>query len=298
MTLNAILVWVNIGLILALMGRVVALKFRGVFRLFLLVLAVEFLFLGLTAAMKVEGSWARYHLDYRIVFPVDAALELAITACIVFALLRSFMSNFPGILKLSNRVLSAVVLGALLIGTGLVAVQMRLDERPRGQPGAFIAQTDADQKEMQAAHMKPTPTARVNLLKRAMSLTEILDQAVSTVLLLTLLAMLAFLLWFPVDVPRNLVVFSAGYLIYFAVRSLSLFMQYFSPDWVPVISVAILVVSAGCCFYWLFFLSVAGETAKVRIGHSWKPQEQERLLVQLDAINATLLRSARRSQTL
>jgi hypothetical protein len=294
MLLNAILVWVNIGLILALFARVTALKLRGVFRLFLLVLAVEFLFLSLTAAMKIEGSWARYHLDYRIVFAVEAALELAITACIVFALLRAFMSNFPGILKLSNRVLSGVVLVALLIGTGLVLLQMRFDDRPRVQTGAYVAQTNADRKEIEAANLPIASPTKATMLRRSVFLTEIFDQAVSTVLLLTLLAMLAFLLWFPVDVPRNLAVFSAGYLIFFAIKSLSLFMRYFSPDWLPVISVAILVVSAACCFYWLFFLSVAGKTAMVRIGHSWKPQEQERLLGQLGAINATLLRSARR----
>ncbi len=295
MTLSAILVWVNIGLILALSARVVALRLRGVSRLLLLVLGVELVFLGLTAAMKVEGSWARYHLDYRILFAVEAGLELAITTCIVFALVRSLMSNYPGILSLSNKVLSAIVLGGLLVGGGFVDMQMRLDNRPHGPTSAFVPQAAADRKELQAAHVPPISPERANQLKRSVSLTEIFDQAVSTVLLLTLLAMLGFLLWFPLDVPRNLVLFSAGYLIFFAVKSLSLFMRYFSPDWVPTISVSILVVSAGCCFYWLVFLSAMGETAKVRIGHSWKPQEQERLLGQLGALNATLLRSARRS---
>lgn len=296
---NTVLVWINIGLILALITRVVWLRLGGVFRLLLLLLSVNLLFMGLTSVMKIEGSWARYHLDYRLVFALGEALELAITACIVFALLRSFMSRFPGILKLSRTVLWAIVFVSLGLGVAIAVAQVPLSRwievyAEQDTPES-IRKRAAERKELETAKVPPSPVARENRLRHSVFLAETLDQTVTTVLLLALLSMLAFLFWFPVDVPRNAVVFSAGYIIFFAIRSLALFFRYFSPDAVVAISLSIQAVSAVCYLYWLFFLTPLGETVPVRLGHRWKPQEQERLLGQLGAINTTLLRSARRS---
>lgn len=297
MPLKDILVWVNIGLILALMLRVIALNLKGVFRLLILVLGVNLVFLGLTYAMRRE-TWVRYHLDYRVVFALDAALELTITGCIVFALLRSFMSQYPGILKLSRRVLWIIVFAAAAVGLVVFALQVPLNAGMETQAKKPTPETAkkraAEQRELEAAKVRPSPTETENRLRHSVFLMEAVDQTVSAVLLFTLLSMLVYLLWFPVDVPRNIVIFSAGYIIFFAVKSLTLFFRYFSSAALTFMNISVLVVTAGCCLYWLFFLTASGDVVPVRLGHRWKPQEQERLLDQLGAINTTLLRSARR----
>ncbi len=297
MELKDFLFWVNIGLTLILVVRLIRLNLRGVFRLFLLFLLADLLVLCLTSAMKVEGSWVRYHLDYRVLYRLSGVLELAITVCIVFALLRSIMLRFPGILKLSRRILAATVLLAVCLGFILVGVQANLDKSTvdKARKDEMSKHRDAQKREFEKAKVAPPSAAnedqRFNSVYQALTV----DQTVSTVLLLTLVAMLLFLLWFPIDVPRNTVIFCAGYIIFFTVKSLSLFFRYFSSDALPFINIAIQVVSAVCFSYWLVYLTRSGELVPVRLGHRWKPQEQERLLGQLGAINATLLRSARRS---
>jgi hypothetical protein len=300
MALKDILVWVNLALTLALIARLLLLRLPGVFRLFLLVLTADLLILSLASAMKVEGSWARTHLDYRVGYAFYKAFDLAVTIGIVYTLLRSFMRRFPGILKLSRRVLWTIVWAAVGLGLVLVLAQVPMNKWMEGQVRQGTT-TDvsrgkaAEQKELEVAHVAPNSAAKESQLIHSVFLTFSIDQTVSMVLLLTLLSMLVFLLWFPVDVPRNTVIFAAGYIIFFAVKSLSLFFRYFSADALPLINLSILVVSAACYLYWLLFLTSAGETVPVRLGHRWKPQEQERLLGQLGAINTTLLRSARRS---
>ncbi len=302
MELKDILFWVNVGLTLVLMAWLVRLKLRGVFSLFLLLLLVDLLLLCLTSAMKIEGSWIRYHLDYRVLYRLAGVLELALTVCIIFALLRSIMLRFPGILKLSRKILAATVLLAICLGYVLAGVQANLDkkavEKARNDQVAknqLAKDQDAERREFEKANVAPPTAAKEKQLFSSVYETLTVDQTVSTVLLVTLVAMLLFLLWFPVEVPRNTMIFSAGYIIFFAVKSLSLFFRYFSAEALPLINIAIQMLSAMCCLYWLFFLSPSGETVPVRLGHIWKPQEQKRLLGQLDAINATLLRSARRS---
>lgn len=298
MLLKDILVWVNIALILALIIRVIALNLKGVFRLLILVLGVNLVFLGLTYAMRLE-TWVRYHLDYRVVFGLDAALELAITGWIVFVLLRTFMSQYPGILRLSRRVLWVIVLAAAVVGLVVFVVQVPLNadmetEAKKTTPEATKKRA-AEQKELAAARVQQPASEKENRLRHSVFLMETIDQTVSMVLLLTLLSMLVFLLWFPVDVPRNIAIFSAGYIIFFAVKSLNLFFRYFSTSALPLMNISVLILTAVCCLYWLSFLTPSEDAVPVRLGHRWKPQEQDRLLSQLGAINTTLLRSARRS---
>jgi hypothetical protein len=297
MAYKDILLWVNAGLTLALIVRLIHLNLQGVFRLLVFILSADLVTLCLTFAMKREGFWVRYRPDYRIVYSVYSGLELAITACIIFALLRSMMSRHTGILKLSRQILAGTVLLAVAIGLVLVAVQTKLDkpteDKARTEDAAKAG--DAERSESVTREANTPSNAKASQLFNLVFEMLTVDQTVSLVLLLTLVSMLCFLLWFPIDVPRNIAVFSAGYIIFFTVKSLTLFLRYFSPDALPYINISILSISALCYLYWMVFLTPVGETVPVRIGHRWKPQEQERLLDQLGAINATLLRSARRS---
>jgi len=51
----------------------------------------------------------------------------------------------------------------------------------------------------------------------------------------------------------------------------------------------------GACFaYWIVFITQRGQAIQVRWGHSWRLDEQRRLLTQLESMNTALLRSAAR----
>jgi riboflavin transporter FmnP len=125
----------------------------------------------------------------------------------------------------------------------------------------------------------------------------VLDRAVSTVALIALISILAFILWFPVQMPRNLPILSSGFVVYFAAKTaLWLIRNYLSLSEYNTETVGIVMNSVLplCMVYWLFFLTPAGATEEVRTGHSWRLEEQARLMGQLESMNAMLLRSARR----
>ena len=116
----------------------------------------------------------------------------------------------------------------------------------------------------------------------------------SSTALLALLAVLGFLLWFPVQIPRNLAVFNVGFLVYFSFKNLVfLAMSFSSQNMVRFVSVTASMVAAACFAYWAVFISAAGEKAKTRLS-IWKPADQEQLLQQLEMLNQSLIRSARR----
>ena len=52
-----------------------------------------------------------------------------------------------------------------------------------------------------------------------------------------------------------------------------------------------MTVSVLCLTFWIMLLNREGETKRVVVGHQWNPAAEQRLRAQLDAINASLLRS-------
>jgi hypothetical protein len=120
-----------------------------------------------------------------------------------------------------------------------------------------------------------------------------MDRVLSSVALLVLVSILVFMFWFPVEVSRNLIVFSTGFLVYFGAKTaLRLAGSFGSNENIRLISNLVMFISGACFAYWAMFLSRQGETVPVRIGHSWHRRDQERLIGQLDAMNAALLRGA------
>jgi len=52
-----------------------------------------------------------------------------------------------------------------------------------------------------------------------------------------------------------------------------------------------MAVSLGCCIFWCTALGRRGESKRMVVGHQWNPADEEKLMAQLDAINASLLRA-------
>ncbi len=218
---------------------------------------------------------------------------MVIAVGIFYALLRSFMSSFPGILSLSRRVLwiilSLAVGGALILVLVQVPMDRGIDTQHSDRGSA------APQKEPGVAHAAPRPAARENQVARLVLLDfyHRSDRNHGSAFHACIHAGLLSVV--PDRLARNTAVFAAGYVVFFAVKSLTSFSLLTFPRMrSPEIGILTLVVSAACYLYWLFFSnSGSARRSEITLGHRWKPQEQERLLGQLGAINATILRSTR-----
>ena len=112
-------------------------------------------------------------------------------------------------------------------------------------------------------------------------------------LALFLLLMMGFLLLYTVPLSRNVVIYARIYTVFFFSRFLTFLLQsYFGVSVYEWTNVAAEAVTVACVFGWFFLLTPKGEeihTSQPILG----PEQEERLLLQLDALNATLLKSAK-----
>jgi hypothetical protein len=121
----------------------------------------------------------------------------------------------------------------------------------------------------------------------------LLERLIMTSLLVLVLCLIAFLSYFPVPLPQNGRVHACVFATFFAVRTALLFVRtWFGPDTVAVLNIVAYLVMIGCLIAWAWLLSPQGEV----VPHRTRPstESEERLLAQLDALNETLLRSARK----
>lgn len=263
--------WENIGqgvndaLCCILVVRLLTLRLHRVYRVFCAFLAIQLL--GSIIDI-VEKNLARdEYPDYRITWIFLQIALCVLSLWMVYALLKAVLAGLPGILRFSRNLLNGIFITAL--GVALYSARA---EYGFSKAVSFL-----------------TP------LGRMVGVTLILDRAVCTAALIALLAILCFILWFPVSMPKNLAVFSIGFAIYFAAIGASLLtwslnlgasVRFFD-------AVGILILSL-CSLYWTIFITAEGEALPVRIGHSWDPAERRKLMSQLEAMNATMAGASRR----
>jgi hypothetical protein len=114
-------------------------------------------------------------------------------------------------------------------------------------------------------------------------------------LVMLLLGITGFMLWFPVPLKRNIVVHSLVFFLYFVSKALALFFRNtMGPTALDFVNLAVMCTSAACLMIWIFFLNREGERREVKHRIRWDSDSEKRLLHQLDSINASLLRSARK----
>ena len=205
-------------------------------------------------------------MDYRVTWLIAQVISWTLSIWMVYALLRAVLERLPGILRFSRRVLKvvlplAVVVAAISAGPEYVASQAS------------------------------GSNARLDYL---VSVGLILSRMVATLCVLTLLATLLFVLWFPVTMPRNLGVFSIGFAVYFSAKTfLLLFQNFWSHQSAIVVSDVVTFILCICLLYWITFINRNGEFAQVTLGHSWGREKQVGLLKDLEHLNAVLGRTAR-----
>lgn len=251
---------------IALVLRLLTLRLHRVYRIFCLFLILEVILSGVSLWIHVaHPKGVNYGVVWLSFTPIGWILYIAM----VYTLLSALLTKLPGILKFSRRVLHLSFLAAVVIGLATA--------RPE-----FLAH------EQTVGH--------IDRLNRLLAAGFVGERIFSMVAALALIATLAFILWFPVQMPRNLAVFSVGFIIYFVAKASLLVVYSFWPGLnLSALNVATLFVIAACLLYFLIFINKSGEEAPARIGHSWNTAQQERLIGQLEAMNAALLRAARRS---
>jgi len=112
-------------------------------------------------------------------------------------------------------------------------------------------------------------------------------------LLLFILLIAAFLLYYPVPLYRNALIYSAGYVVYFVAKAALLFLHNMrANDLSRICSTAAMSISTACIVFWAIFLNRAGETRTVAVGNSWSTEAtQEQVLRRLHELNVSLLRT-------
>lgn len=212
------------------------------------------------------------HFDYRIAWLVQHVFLWVFTLLTVYALLDAILVPLPGILKLSRRVLKISFAVAIVIGFVTALPEYR---------GALNSQV------------------LVGRLAHIISASVVFDRVISSVALIALLGILLFLIWFPVEMSRNLATFTAGFVVYLALKAcMMLTISLWSNGargFIHVVNLFLGGMSAVVFAYWAIFITRAGEKVPAKLSVAPVHSRQEDLLIaQLEAMNASLLRAVRR----
>jgi len=248
-----------------LVMRLISLRLHDVYRVFCGFLLFE-TFSQIFIAFE-RYSALGHHMDYRITWLVMRMGYWLLSIWMVYALLRAILQRLPGILRLSKRVLNIAFPLALVI-----ALLSAIPE--------YVASGT------------PEVLVRVDYF---VSVALIFERLLSTIAVLTLLLMLAFVLWFPVRMPRNLAVFSIGFVVYFTAKTMLLLLYSFRSREMPeLVDFGVTFILCMCLGCFITFLNRDGERSPVVMGHSWEANRQTQLLNDLEKLNAVLVRAGRR----
>lgn len=120
------------------------------------------------------------------------------------------------------------------------------------------------------------------------------ERSMDFLILLFLLIVSALLLWFPIRVRRNIVVYISGFLLFSASRSCALLVSNLLPQSdTRLVSTVLLALTLTCLVIWITGLQPEGELVTATPGYRRNPETMQRLSHQLDSINAALARFVR-----
>ena len=123
----------------------------------------------------------------------------------------------------------------------------------------------------------------------------LIERGVVTGLAIFLFLLLALVAWFAVPLSRNLLTHCCVYSAFFlSNNAIMLYWHTGSKNAAYWVSVWRLSTALACYCCWAFLLTRQGEERSASFGFGRSPLEEKRLLGQLEAINATLLRTARK----
>jgi hypothetical protein len=120
------------------------------------------------------------------------------------------------------------------------------------------------------------------------------ERGIDFSLAIFLLLMMFLLSWYTVPLSRNVVVHAVIYTVFFLSSEMGLILKSaFGLKNLDALNTGLTVMSSVCALAWFFSLSRSGEDVHVR--QPWiAPRQEERILHQLDALNAALLHAGRK----
>ena len=235
-----------------------------------LALMVFVLFDGIQSLMYIP--FRMYHpFDYRVFYLATGVLTWCTTIWMVYSILFAILQHLPGILRFSIWFLNVVFIGWIAISV--------LTMRPEW--AAYALQ------------------GNIPLLAKLVLIFRMLNRAFSLAEILIIISVLLFVLRYPIQVPRNLAVFTAAISIFLCSQIVLFLSLTYLPDvrsYLGLASIPSIVLSL-CLVYWILTVNSAGEEAQVVLGRGWQSVPEERLVHQLDALNAALLRSREQSKS-
>jgi hypothetical protein len=124
---------------------------------------------------------------------------------------------------------------------------------------------------------------------------SVIERGVIFSLVVFLLVITGFLVSYPVPLSRNVIVHSMVCALYFLSVTMGLLVRNVTGHQVMAgVNLVLSAVGLACLVAWIVALSPAGEGRTIVLRRIWRPEQQQRLMDQLSAINSTLLRTARR----
>jgi len=180
---------------------------------------------------------------------------------VVYEIQRRVLKDFPGVESLGRWILT----GALVLAVSVSSLTLWPDLQ---------------------SNVKDFPVLQlVNVVRRG----------IATILMTFLLLVSGFLVWFPVPLPRNLVVHSLVFTFWFLSITFSLFVRnVFGPDLIETVSTVLMGAHCLCLYLWLFLVTRKGEEVKMVFRHNVPPEQEAELLNHLTALNRTLAGSTRK----
>jgi len=238
-----------------------------------LVYAVFALFLAFQLVSSFEyfffSRWFS-QIDYRDVWIISTIAGWFFSLALVYSLAKAVLAGLPGVFRFSKILLNVWFPFSIVLALLTVKWEYLVTGAARNADATF----------------------------RVLTVGHVVDRAISTAALLVLVAILAFILWFPVKMPRNLAVLSIGLVVYFGSKTgLTLLLTYSAPGIISrsiseVLSASVSMIGVFCFLYWIIFIDPKGQTSEVSLGQSWRSADQGKLIQQLESLNLALLRSS------
>lgn len=263
MTWDRVALFINDILGALLIVRLLRLRLHRIYYVFSLFILLD---LGGSSLLFLSLLYPD-EVDYRIVWLCCAVMSWVAILWMVYALLGAMLATLPGVLTFGRKLLNITFLCAIVIAV------------ITAKPDLHAAQVSAS----------------APFLHTAVNVGFVVDRVIATTALTVLLCILGFVVWFPVQMPKNLVLFSFGFITYFGSRTVLLLIHDFlGTKTPPLLSVIDTCLLSLCFVYWIVTIMPEGETIPIRIGHGWEVNQQKLLIDRLEAMNSTLLRDARR----
>jgi len=189
---------------------------------------------------------------YVDLYMATEALIVAFYALVVLELYSNVLRDLPGIAATARRYIKFTLVLAIV----LALLPLRLERTKTTALGYFLS----------------------------------FEQTVTASLVVFVLLVSAFLVYYPVPLGRNIIVYSMGYAVWFLTGAAVTLLMNLGHHWTRQLNGVSMGVWLVCLIFWIVALSRDGETKRIVVGHQWNPADEQKLRAQLDAINASLLR--------